>query len=139
MLLSYLVHRTLSRLLRVPRSRGFGVQSPWAYRFLREVLMAREGSDRQLPFAERLRRRCRHVWTIDASASPDEIDAILSTAQPPEVLLVSGIKRSRTARRFWRQLLCAPRIGVAFDCFDFGLLFFDRKLHKRVYRVNYRK
>lgn len=32
------VKRALVRLLRIPRSRGFGVQSPFAYRFIREVV-----------------------------------------------------------------------------------------------------
>lgn len=32
------VKRVLARLLRIPRSRGFGVQSPFAYRFIREVV-----------------------------------------------------------------------------------------------------
>lgn len=35
------LHKFLSTLLRVPRTRGFGVQSPFAYRFLCEVITER--------------------------------------------------------------------------------------------------
>lgn len=35
------LHKFLSTLLRVPRTRGFGVQSPFAYRFLRDVITER--------------------------------------------------------------------------------------------------
>ena len=35
------LHKFLSTLLRLPRTRGFGVQSPFAYRFLREVITER--------------------------------------------------------------------------------------------------
>ena len=37
----FCVKRWFAGLLRIPRSRGFGVQSPFAYRFLREVVRAR--------------------------------------------------------------------------------------------------
>lgn len=134
--LFYYLWRTLARQLRRPRTRGYGVQSPWAYRFLREVVTGKEGADRGLPFAERLERRCGRVWTADASTPAAALEAILRTAQSPEVLLVVGIKRTRAARRLWRQLVSDARTGVAFDCFDFGLIFFDLKLYKRKYKVN---
>jgi len=35
------LHKFVSTLLRLPRTRGFGVQSPFAYRFLREVITER--------------------------------------------------------------------------------------------------
>lgn len=135
--LFYHIWRSLARQLRRPRSRGYGVQSPWAYRFLREVITGKEGADRDRPFAERLSRRCGRVWTADASTPADALDEILRTAQSPEVLLVRDIKRTRAARHLWRQLLSDARTGVAFDCFDFGLIFFDLKLYKRKYKVNH--
>lgn len=131
------LHRLLARQLRRPRSRGYGVQSPWAYRFLREVIMAKEGRDRALPFTERLERRCGKVTVVSPATAAEELDAILGTARPPEVLLLRDIHRSRAAHRLWQQLISDARTGVAFDCFDFGLLFFDRKLYKRRYKVNY--
>ena len=35
------LHKFLVTLLRIPRTRGFGVQSPFAYRFLRDVITER--------------------------------------------------------------------------------------------------
>ena len=37
----YSIRRIATRILRIPRSRGFGVQSPSAYRFIRYVLNER--------------------------------------------------------------------------------------------------
>lgn len=123
----------------MPRSRGFGIQSPWAYNFLREVIMGTEGKDRHLPFEERLEKRCCRVITVDVSVPAEKLDAFLNEARATDVLLVHDIKRNRVARRLWCQLINDERTGVAFDCFDFGLIFFDLRLYKQKYKVNFAK
>lgn len=131
------LHRLLARQLRRPRSRGYGVQSPWAYRFLREVIMAREGDDRTTALEERLQHRCGTVRHLTADTADELLEQWLNEARPPEVLVAGDIHRSAIMRRRWRQLLKDSRVGVTFDCYDFGLAFFDRKMHKRTYKVNY--
>ena len=47
-----MLRRWLARLSRLPRSHGFGVQSPFAYRLIRDVLCAYASADDRLSFEQ---------------------------------------------------------------------------------------
>lgn len=133
----FFLHRTIAKLLRQPRSRGFGVQSPWAYRFVREVLMAKEGTLRHLPLQQRVEARCRRILQLPGSSSCTAAENILTEAEAGDVVWVTDIHRSKQCRDLWHRITTDRRTAVCFDCFDFGLAFFDLKMHPRVYRTNY--
>ncbi|MEG1866118.1 MAG: hypothetical protein RR331_04515 [Bacteroides sp.] len=56
---------------------------------------------------------------------------------PQSLFVVRGIHASRPMRAFWKQLQADERVGVTFDLYDFGLLFFDRTKIKQHYIVNF--
>ena len=49
--------------------------------------------------------------------------------------VLAGIRSSSEKYRYWKQLSQHPQITVAVDLFQMGLLFFQPKLHRRVYRT----
>jgi predicted O-methyltransferase YrrM len=49
--------------------------------------------------------------------------------------VMAGIRSSPEKFQRWKQLCQHPRVTVAVDLFDLGLLFFHSKLHKRVYQT----
>jgi len=53
------------------------------------------------------------------------------------VLVVSGIKASRYMRAFWRTVREREEVTVTIDLYSVGLVFFNKKLHKRNYIVSF--
>jgi len=49
--------------------------------------------------------------------------------------VIAGIRSSTGKYQCWKQCCQHPRVTVAIDLFDIGLLFFHSKLHKRVYQT----
>lgn len=53
------------------------------------------------------------------------------------VFVVEGIGYTRAMRRLWRRMQRHERVGVTFDLYDLGILFFDRSKNKQDYVVNF--
>ena len=49
--------------------------------------------------------------------------------------VLAGIRSSSERYHYWQQISQHPKVTVAIDLFQMGLLFFQPKLHKRVYRT----
>lgn len=188
------IWRTLVWVARCRHSRGFGIQSPWAYRFVRYVVnehypyyaygplaaahpdltpatrrlmelcfrMANHLQPRTVAdfgdsgeaFAHYVKAGCRKASitahggaelppTVDmARFSPSPAMASLyreaaSHAGPASTFIVEGIGHDRRARRLWREIMADGRTGVTFDLYYCGLAFFDKKLYKRNYIINF--
>lgn len=56
---------------------------------------------------------------------------------PESVFVVYGIRYSRPMRALWKRLQADDRVGVTFDLYDLGILFFDRSKIKQHYTVNF--
>lgn len=63
------------------------------------------------------------------------ICAARSTAQ--SVFVVHGIHYSRPMKALWKRLQSDARVGVSFDLYDVGILFFDTSKIKQHYTVNF--
>ena len=48
---------------------------------------------------------------------------------------LAGIHSSPERLQFWKEICQHPNVTVAVDLYQMGLLFFDPKLHKRVYKT----
>lgn len=185
------------RILRWPRSYGFGVQSPFAYRFVRFVVnekwpyYAYGALYDAEPIADKtMLKRCRlclrlanhlqpkrwwmslpeaatyatyvgagcrktevirdcarrmvsesaasQVLMMALTADWEELfDRFAAVATQHSVLLVTDIDATKESRRAWRRLVDDDRTGVSFDLLDCGIVFFDLKMHKRNYKINY--
>lgn len=53
------------------------------------------------------------------------------------VFVIQGICYSREMKAFWRRLQEDERVGITFDLYDLGLLFFDKTKIKQHYIVNF--
>lgn len=53
------------------------------------------------------------------------------------VFVVEGIGYTKKMRALWKTLQQAPQVGITFDLYDLGILFFDRSKIKQDYIVNF--
>lgn len=53
------------------------------------------------------------------------------------LVIVRGIHCGKAARRTWRALQALTQVRVTFDLYDFGLAYFEERLNKQDYVINY--
>lgn len=53
------------------------------------------------------------------------------------VLVMGGIKTSGEKKKFWNEICSCPEVSVTVDVYEFGIAFFNKKLHKRNYIVSF--
>lgn len=182
-------------LRRCRHSRGFGVQSPWAYRLVRYVINEHypyyaydDLAESSRKYAVRWRklaklyfrlanylqaeewltytsyakmyekyiaRGCNHcavrplrhvtdipdgmrVATVALKGDFKPIcERLVASAHSDSLLILEGIHDDKRTLAYWRELMMDVRVGVTFDLYDCGLIFFDKKHHKRNYIVNF--
>lgn len=68
----------------------------------------------------------------------EELDNIYHECSPffheESILIISGIHSSSAKKNYWEQLCNDPKITVSVDLYKLGLIFFQPKLHKRMYK-----
>jgi predicted O-methyltransferase YrrM len=62
-------------------------------------------------------------------------DTCMAYAWEETVFVFKGIKTSREMRRLWKTVCAHPGVTVTIDLFSMGIVFFNKKLHKRNYTV----
>lgn len=201
----YRIRRARVWLRRMKYSRGFGVQSPWAYKFIRYVV------NEHYPYYEythlykevyginkfarklcrlyfRVSNYCQPKVVVDYGASTtayrsyfiagckschvemvtadekgenklDEIlaknpvidvarvslkgnyrevvDKLMNHVDRKSLLILQRIKKNKETERFWKEVISDDRAGVSFDLYYCGIVFFDRKIYKQNYIVNF--
>lgn len=56
---------------------------------------------------------------------------------PQSLFVVYGITYSKRMKTLWRELQNDERVGITFDLYDAGLLFFDKTKIKQHYMINF--
>lgn len=51
------------------------------------------------------------------------------------VFVFEGIKANRRMREFWQEVTTHPEVTVTIDLYSMGIIFFNKRLHKRNYKV----
>ena len=134
----------------MPRTRGFGIQSPWSYHFVRQVAAgASEGpqplqggtfDERLAQFLNRMGTTEDHILRISAeNLAEPACTAFLNDGNDKRVLIVSNLYQSPQALQRWQQLAQDERVTVSFDLFDQGICFFIKSTTKQHYKINYKK
>lgn len=143
------IRRTASLILSAPsraaHRRGFGVQSPWAYELVRDVLFERlpyyayaeQGLttplDQQL---FRIRNHYRHqpVIVIDekGDAATERYETVMDKEVTPETVLVIEHTHDSNAD-LWQAVVLDPRTVITFDMGRRGMVVFDPKRIKQNY------
>ena len=56
---------------------------------------------------------------------------------PKSVFVVHGICYSKEMKTLWKKWQADERVGITFDLYDVGLLFFDKTKIKQQYIINF--
>jgi len=76
---------------------------------------------------------------LDKNIGISDLNAIFNQCLPfihdQTFCVLAGIRSSSEKYHYWEQICQHPTVTVAVDLFQMGLLFFQPKLHKRVYRT----
>lgn len=144
-------------MLRMPRTRGFGVQSPTAYSFLRKVVNEKgflriycqthseisSSYPQDAPRQKRLLFRIRTVYpnVVELSASSllqrEDFQQFLLNVSDDTVLVVTDINLDAEYKKVWLRLVADNCTVLTFDLVDCGIVFFDKTKFKQNFNVNY--
>ncbi len=142
-------------LCRMPRTKGFGVQSPTAYSFLRQVVsescflknLSSEIERASYPrlvsrrerFLYRLRYRYPQVQVLEADEWLDSYkrNELFSLQGVDSVIVLLDVDRDVETMGAWKALLEDERCVLTFDMIDCGVVFFDKTKYKQHFLVNY--
>ncbi|MBO4431769.1 MAG: hypothetical protein J5790_10565 [Bacteroidaceae bacterium] len=142
------LRRTISLILTaIPRAvhrRGFGVQSPWAYELIRDVLFeklsyyAYDEQKLSTPMQQQLFRIRNHfqgqpIIVIDEKGEKavQRDEEVLQTATPDTVLIIEHINDENAD--LWTKMVDDSRAIITFDMRKRGLVIFDKKRIKQNY------
>ena len=57
--------------------------------------------------------------------------------QPDSWFIIGGIYESQEKRKWWKEVVADERVGITFDLYDIGLVFFNKNRYKQHYIVNF--
>lgn len=143
-------------LSRVGKSRGFGIQSPWAYSFVREVIYetcpyyayaeidSRIGNSAERKWAKLHFRVSNSVYPkqcVEVSlpeCSVDDIVALLCQEESVGAVIVTDVRSFNDAERRLSELKHSDSVGVIFDLYD-ELICFPPTTErpKQYYKLNF--
>ena len=97
---------------------GYGVHSPFAFSLITDVIYEK------MPYY--------------AYSSLKEVFRVCAhRATPKSVFVVHGICYSKEMKALWKKWQADERVGITFDLYDVGLLFFDKTKIKQQYIINF--
>ena len=69
--------------------------------------------------------------------TPEIWSALCACSHPLSMMVIHGIHATDTSYRYWKHCISDAQVRVTFDLFDFGILFFEERLNKENYTINY--
>ena len=79
-----------------------------------------------------------HLLYLHDYDHPEQVEQVfrlcVERVVPQSLFVVEGIGYTPAMRALWEQMRQDPRVGITFDLFDVGLLFFDRQMQKQHYK-----
>ncbi len=142
-------------LSRIGKSRGFGIQSPWAYSMITDVIMESlpyyiyEEIDRQYTGKwerkrEKLYLRLRNYQNGKPFCIIDLCQASLQSilqqanSMPQDALIVlENLNHSPQTLALWQSIKANPAIGITFDLRRIALCFMPCGRIKQHYKLNF--
>lgn len=125
------MHRFIHSLARWPRSHGFGVQSPFAYRFVTEVVRSRRKAEQPEAFYRKFSTTNRRLLRFYARL----YDFVRHEEGIDRVYVIEGIHADADTHALWQRLIALDKVVVSFDVYDCGVLFVEGKMPKFNYKV----
>lgn len=138
------IHLILTSPARALHRRGFGVQSPWAYELIRDVLFesaayyAYQEQHLDTPLKQQLFRIKNHykehpILLINekGSAAEARYDELLQHTTPDSILIVEHTHNENAS--LWNRIVADSRAIITFDMRQRGMVTFDPKRIKQNY------
>jgi len=142
-------------LSRIGKSRGFGIQSPWAYSFVKDVIMEKlpyyeyeeienafpnkkECKKQKLYF--RIRNFVHNQNFNIMNAIDDTFESIKNVALANNgegVIVIENIYYSAEINEKWESIRDSEFIGITFDLYDFAICFMPNTMYKQHYKLNF--
>lgn len=73
--------------------------------------------------------------------NPDFVEEVFRVCLPrttsQSVFVIEGIAYNKPMKRLWKRMQAEEGVGITFDLYDVGILFFDRTKIKQQYVVNF--
>ena len=134
-------HLVLTALPRAIHRRGFGVQSPWAYELVRDVLFEplqyyayeeQHLTTRRQQQLFRIKNHYRHQpLVIIEDNARERYEEVLRNITPDTILIIENINNENA--KLWNAIVKDPRAIVTFDMRHRGMVTFDPKRIKQNY------
>jgi hypothetical protein len=133
-------------------SMGFGIQSPWAYSFVKDVIgekssyygydrIDREYQSKRERRRQKLYLRLRNRYPNCRIYSLEHLqqlsDAGAEGIRCDEVFVLEGIRTSRSAFNTWLRLRDSDAVGITFDLYDIAICFPRDNKFKQHYKLKY--
>ena len=74
---------------------------------------------------------------IDCKEWQELVNTFMPHVHDGSALLIKGIHASNSSLQAWKRLLALPEVRVSFDLYDFGICFFEKRLNKENFVINY--
>ncbi len=74
---------------------------------------------------------------IDCKEWQELVNTFMPYVHDGSALLIKGIHSSKSSLQAWKRLLALPEVRVSFDLYDFGICFFEKRLNKENFVINY--
>lgn len=71
---------------------------------------------------------------------PDQsklVSYLLNNVREHSFIFVDGIRTNRKQQMLWKKLMENGKVAISLDLFHVGILFFDKKYHKRNYKLSF--
>ena len=78
-----------------------------------------------------------HAGDYPLNAVQSMFEECISKSNAGSVFLIQDIHKSSALKNWWKEIQLDERVGITFDLYDFGIIFFDRKKIKQHYVVNF--
>ena len=125
------LRRFFYSVARLPRSHGFGVQSPFAFNFVTKVVRDTKYHDFYTSLdsncsASTLRLNKFYLRLLDFLKAQECFDV---------VYIIEGIHSSKQSNELWESIILSSKVVVSFDLYDCGVVFVDGNMPKFNYKV----
>lgn len=67
----------------------------------------------------------------------NNISLVLTHANKKDVLMISGLQRSKALRLFWKSITKHSRVRSSFDLYEAGIVYFNPSHPQKCYLINY--
>lgn len=78
---------------------------------------------------------------VDCSGDPAFVERVteygITHTDTRSMIVLQGIYQSPSAKALWKRVVADERVGITFDLYDLGILFFDKSKIKQHYIVNF--